>query len=107
MLHLKNFKLILFSENNLNLGSPKGVLFGRQAQQFLISENANPSNKHFWSNDEAMGDRTCVFDGTVDVEKFKRGETIDHVLPFVNHANKGSNNVGHVWIKVRLFVPLT
>ena len=103
MLHLKKIKLILFSVNNLNLGSPNGVIFGREAQQFLIREDANPTNKHFWSNDEAMGDRTCVFDGTIDVDKYMRGETIDHYLSFVNHANKGSNNVGHVWIKVRLF----
>ena len=99
--------MILFSENNFNLGSSKGILFGQEAKRFLISEKNNPSNKHFWSNDEAMGEQTCVFDGSVEVNKFNRGEPIDHYLPFVNHANKGSNNVGHVWIKVRLFILLT
>ena len=106
MLHLNKFKLILFIENKFNLGSPQGVLFGREAKQFLIAEKANPSNNYYWANDEAAGEKTCVFDGSVEVNKFNRGEPIDHYLPFVNHANKGSNNVSHVWIKVRLFYKL-
>ena len=104
MLHLKKFKIILSSENNFNLGSAEGVLFGEEAKQFLIREKNSPSKRHYWGNDEAAGDQTCVFDGSVEVNKFKRNEPIDHYLPFVNHANKDQANVGHVWIKVRLFI---
>lgn len=95
----------MFIENNLNLGSPKGVLSGQDAKSFLVSDKAVPSNVHYWGNDESAGDEACVFDGSIDVDKFNRGETIDHYLAFVNHANKGSTlvNVGHVFLRVRLF----
>ena len=92
----------MFIINNLNLGSAQGVLFGQDAVRFLVSDKAVPSNVHYWSNDESRGDRACVFDGSVEVDKLNRGETIEHFAPFVNHANKGSPlvNVAHVWLKV-------
>ena len=58
---------------------------------------------HFWGNEESRGESALVFDGSGEVEKFRRGESIDHFAPFVNHANRGSENVGHVWLKVKLF----
>ena len=89
---------------NSYLGSPKGVLVGDAAKQFLLSEKANPKNKHFWGNAESRRDAATVFDGSEEVEKFRRGEAIDHFAPFVNHANKGSENVGSVWLKVTSIV---
>ena len=86
------------------LGSAKGVLVGNDAKQFLLSEKANPRNNYFWGNDESRGDAALVFDGSHEVAKFRRGEAIDHFAPFVNHANRGLENVGHVWLKVSLFV---
>lgn len=95
----------MFIINNLNLGSPKGVLTGQDAKSFLASEKAVPSNVHWWGNDESAGVEACVFDGSVDVDKFNRGEPIDHYLAFINHAKKGSSlvNVGQVFLRVRLF----
>ena len=84
---------------------------GKEASDFLRYQERNAERLaaqgrtrcYYWGS--GQGSEAVAFDGQPEVDQLARGETPDHLAPFINHCDEGKpeHNVQGVHIRVTVY----